>query len=146
MKEEINHDEFSVLQGGCWPSGCNHKSLPEVEYKLPNIQWSVGMARSSNNGSSEFFINECNNTNELAPNGATKHGYAVFGKVIKGSSYNVIKSIIQQPTQLPLSSSSSSFRIGQEFKKNVLFKRVYVTASRVRTAPIDSPPSPLPPL
>ena len=74
-----------VIQGGNLNSASN-QTVP-LEYSLPNVKYSVGLARSNDphSGSSEFFVNVANNTEVLAPHPAQgRLGYAVFAEVIGG--------------------------------------------------------------
>ena len=90
-----------VLQGGgdssFNDSGVSKRTTP-LEYVLPNANMSVGLARgeSPGSGSSEYFINLGNNTQHLAPGGATPDGYTVWAEVIGG--YDTIRAIEQFPT------------------------------------------------
>lgn len=63
---------------------------------LKNIQGSISMARTNNihSATAQFFINTKNN-HQLDYRGG-RHGYAVFGKVIKG--YEVVSQIENEPT------------------------------------------------
>ena len=64
-----------------------------LEYNLPNIVGSVGMARTANPNSAtdEWFINLVDNSSTLGPQ-ADGHGYAVFGQVL-GNGMQVIDKI-----------------------------------------------------
>lgn len=90
-----------VLQGGgdgaFNDSGASTSTVP-LEYDLPNVNMSVGLARGNdpNSGSSEFFINLADNSAHLAPNTTSGSlGYCVFGEVVGG--FEVIAAILQQP-------------------------------------------------
>jgi peptidyl-prolyl cis-trans isomerase A (cyclophilin A) len=83
-----------VIQGG--GKNVAESGVP-LEYKLPNEKFTLGMARDScppppstpaqcDSGGSEFFINIANNSATLAPGGSSTHGYAVFGRVVRGFS------------------------------------------------------------
>ena len=52
----------------------------EVAYKLPNLQYTVGLARAQdpNSGDSQFYIN-------LVDNPGFDYDYCVFGRVVKGN-------------------------------------------------------------
>ena len=75
-----------VIQAGGWNR--KHSKQPPVplEYREPNIKYSVAMARTSepNSAVSEYFINMADNSRWLGPSGTGKHGYAVFAKVVDG--------------------------------------------------------------
>jgi peptidyl-prolyl cis-trans isomerase A (cyclophilin A) len=87
------------LQGGGWP----HKSSPfppvPLEYKLPNKQWAVSMARTAdpNSATTEFSIMLGDNSKWLGPGGSEKFGYAVFAEVVGG--FETIASLGRLPTR-----------------------------------------------
>jgi len=77
-----------VLQAGCWNVAGKvfpYKPLP-LEYKLPNKQKFISMARTSNPNSatSEFSIMLGDNSRWLGPGGSDSYGYAVFAVVTEG--------------------------------------------------------------
>ena len=88
------YEKGFVLQGGI----CSGKSGAHVplEYKLPNVKYSVALARTSNpnSGGSEFFINLRDNSAGLGPK--KKGGYAVFAHVIDG--FDTIAAMKKLPT------------------------------------------------
>ena len=62
-------------------NGGSGESVPlEVDAKLPNLQYTIGMARTSdpNSGDSQIYIN-------LVDNPGFKYDYTVFGRVVKGT-------------------------------------------------------------
>jgi len=88
---------FVVQGGGYYANQTSNITVP-LEYKLPNEQWTVGLARGDtpDSGSSEWFINLVNNSAALAPGGSSKHGYCVFGKVVAG--FQTVKALTMLPT------------------------------------------------
>lgn len=79
-----------MIQGGGFTEGMKEKKtkapiVNEAKNGLRNDEGTIAMARTSdpNSATSQFFINVNNNDslNYPQPDG---HGYAVFGKVIKG--------------------------------------------------------------
>lgn len=79
-----------MIQGGGFEEGMKEKKtkapiINEAKNGLRNDEGTIAMARTSdpNSATSQFFINVNNNDslNYPQPDG---HGYAVFGKVIKG--------------------------------------------------------------
>jgi peptidyl-prolyl cis-trans isomerase A (cyclophilin A) len=89
------YEKGFVLQGGCC-AGNSGATVP-LEYNLPNIKYSVAMARTSdpNSGGSEFFINLRDNSDSLGPR--KKGGYAVFANVISG--FETITELKKLPTK-----------------------------------------------
>jgi peptidyl-prolyl cis-trans isomerase A (cyclophilin A) len=96
-----------VVQGGQY-NGASNTTVP-LEYRIPNDEWTVGLARDNdpNSGSSEYFINLVNNSANLAPGGVTPNGYAVFARVIDG--FQVIKTVEQQPTYYNTTDGTTEF-------------------------------------
>ena len=76
---------FVVQGGGYYANQTSNITVP-LEYKLPNDNMTVGLARADapDTGSSEYYINLANNSASLAPGGATKYGYCVFARVSGG--------------------------------------------------------------
>jgi cyclophilin family peptidyl-prolyl cis-trans isomerase len=87
-----------VLQGGGYYNNQTSNITVPLEYKLPNAEWTVGLARAAapNTGSSEYFINLGNNTQALAPGGSSADGYCVFAMVIGG--FDTVRALIALPT------------------------------------------------
>lgn len=98
-----------VLQGGGYFANQTSNNTVPLEYKAPNEQWTVGLARGDtpNSGSSEYFINLANNTNVLAPGGSSKHGYCVFAKVVDG--FQTVKRLMALPTHYSNSDGMTEF-------------------------------------
>jgi cyclophilin family peptidyl-prolyl cis-trans isomerase len=92
-----------VIQGGGYTSGLNLKTASFSAIKLEtsssspkNLKYSLGMARvGPDTATSQFYVNLRDNTGFDYQN-ANSPGYAVFGKVISGTS--VVDTIAQQPT------------------------------------------------
>jgi peptidyl-prolyl cis-trans isomerase B (cyclophilin B) len=93
-----------MVQGGGFEPGMNQKPTDapvnnEANNGLKNELYTVAMARTSDphSASAQFFINVANNAflNHTAPS-AQGWGYAVFGKVVKGS--DIVKKIEGLPT------------------------------------------------
>lgn len=93
-----------MVQGGGFEPGMNQKPTDapinnEANNGLKNELYTVAMARTSDphSASAQFFINVSNNAflNHTAPS-AQGWGYAVFGKVVKGS--DIVKKIEGLPT------------------------------------------------
>lgn len=79
-----------MIQGGGFEEGMKEKKtgapiINEAKNGLSNEVGTIAMARTNdpNSATSQFFINVSNNTNLNYPS-PDGHGYAVFGKVIKG--------------------------------------------------------------
>ena len=92
-----------VVQGGGYTFDFTRKKTHdpiknESDNGLKNDTATLSMARLPNpdSASSQFFINLKNNTPLDFNNG--RHGYAVFGKVIKG--FDVVKKIEKEPRGL----------------------------------------------
>lgn len=90
-----------VIQGGGYTSNGTQKQTNapiklESNNGLKNSKYTVAMARTNNPNSatSQFFINLADNT--YLDYSSTNPGYAVFGKVIKGS--NVVDEIASTQT------------------------------------------------
>jgi cyclophilin family peptidyl-prolyl cis-trans isomerase len=83
--------------GGYYPNKTSNITVP-LEYRYPNENWTVGLARDSlpDSGSSEYFINLANNTKWLGPGGSDAYGYCVFARVVKG--FEVVDRILTHPT------------------------------------------------
>ena len=98
-----------MIQGGGYDAGMKQKPTnPPIENEasngLKNEPYSVAMARTSNpnSASAQFFINVKNNgfLNYPGQDGA---GYAVFGKVIKGTEVvDKIKDVQTGPGDVPV--------------------------------------------
>ena len=82
-----------MIQGGGFEPGMNQKGTDkpienEANNGLKNDQYTVAMARTSDphSATAQFFINVADNgfLNHTAPS-AQGWGYAVFGKVVKGT-------------------------------------------------------------
>ena len=82
-----------MIQGGGFASGMDQKPTQtpienEASNGLKNNQYTIAMARTSDphSATAQFFINVANNDflNHTAPTGQG-WGYAVFGKVVKGT-------------------------------------------------------------
>ena len=91
-----------MIQGGGFTADMQQKPtlapIPlEARNGLKNDRYTVAMARTSdpNSATAQFFINVANNTmlNAPQPDG---HGYAVFGKVVRGT--DVVDKIRAVPT------------------------------------------------
>lgn len=93
-----------MVQGGGFEPGMTQKSTDapianEANNGLKNDTYTLAMARTSDphSATAQFFINVANNgfLNHTAPS-AQGWGYAVFGKVIKGT--EIVKKIEGVPT------------------------------------------------
>lgn len=93
-----------MVQGGGFEPGMNQKATDapiqnEANNGLKNETFTLAMARTSDphSATAQFFINVANNAflNHTAPS-AQGWGYAVFGKVVKGS--EIVKKIEGVPT------------------------------------------------
>ncbi len=82
-----------MIQGGGFEPGMKQKDtdapiVNEADNGLKNAMYTVAMARTSDphSATAQFFINVADNgfLNHTAPN-ANGWGYAVFGKVVKGT-------------------------------------------------------------
>lgn len=76
--KDVDPKDFELKGIGNGGSG---ESVPlEVDAKLPNLQYTIGMARTSepNTGDSQIYIN-------LVDNPKFKYDYCVFGRVVKGT-------------------------------------------------------------
>lgn len=89
-----------VIQGGGFTFDFQRKeTLPPIKNEsdnmLKNLKGTLSMARTMdiNSASSQFFINTKDNPNLDFQN--KRHGYAVFGKVIKG--FDVVQKIEKEP-------------------------------------------------
>lgn len=89
-----------VIQGGGFTFDFQRKeTLPPIKNEsdnmLKNLKGTLSMARTPdvNSASSQFFINTQDNPNLDYRN--KRHGYAVFGKVIKG--FDVVQKIEKEP-------------------------------------------------
>lgn len=94
--------ENFMIQGGGFDKNMNEKPVRapiknEANNGLHNNAYSIAMARTANpnSASAQFFINTKDNAFLDYP-GQDGAGYAVFGKVIKGS--NIVDKIKQVPT------------------------------------------------
>ena len=79
-----------MIQGGGFEEGMKEKKtgapiINEAKNGLKNEEGTIAMARTNdpNSATAQFFINVANNENLNYPS-PDGHGYAVFGKVIKG--------------------------------------------------------------
>ena len=81
--------DFMVQCGGFTPDMAQKKTEPpiknEADNGLSNEPYTLAMARTSdiNSATSQFFINLADNV--FLDNGKRDFGYAVFGKVVKGT-------------------------------------------------------------
>lgn len=76
--KDVSPEDFEVKGVGTHGSG---STVPlEVSAKLPNLQYTVGLARTDDlhSGDSQFYIN-------LVDNPDYDYKYCVFGRVLKGS-------------------------------------------------------------
>jgi peptidyl-prolyl cis-trans isomerase A (cyclophilin A)/peptidyl-prolyl cis-trans isomerase B (cyclophilin B) len=97
-----------MIQGGGFDTSMHQKPTRapienEANNGLKNEPYSVAMARTSNPNSAtaQFFINVKNNAFLNYP-GQDGHGYAVFGKVIKGQDVvDKIKAVETGPGDVP---------------------------------------------
>ncbi len=83
-------DNF-MIQGGGFDTNLKRKKTRapiknEADNKVGNEEFTIAMARTSdiNSATAQFFINVKNNT-FLNYQGPSNYGYAVFGKVVKGT-------------------------------------------------------------
>ncbi len=90
-----------MIQGGGYTKNFDKKSTrPPIENEsdngLKNVIGSIAMARTQaiHSATAQFFINTSDNPSLNYNNG--KHGYSVFGKVVKG--YDIISGIESAPT------------------------------------------------
>ena len=98
-----------MIQGGGFDTGMKQKATsPPIENEasngLKNEPYSVAMARTSapNSASAQFFINVKNNAFLNYP-GQDGAGYAVFGKVVKGTEVvDKIKDVQTGPGDVPV--------------------------------------------
>jgi peptidyl-prolyl cis-trans isomerase A (cyclophilin A) len=91
-----------MIQGGGFDAKMAQKPTRapiqnEAKNGLPNARYSVAMARTGdpNSATAQFFIN-VNNNNSLNYPSPDGHGYAVFGKVVRGM--DVVDKIRAVPT------------------------------------------------
>jgi peptidyl-prolyl cis-trans isomerase A (cyclophilin A) len=121
------HEPNFCLQGGGWPTKRSPYPTVPLEYKLPNKQWFVSMARTSdpNSATAEFSIMLRDNSQWLGPGGSEKFGYAVFAEVVKG------KDVIEQLGALPKKKQGGL---------NVFVDAVTIFGAYTYTAP--APPEP----
>lgn len=98
-----------VLQGGGYYNNQTSNNTVPLEYKVPNSNWTVGLARGDtpNSGSSEYFINIGNNSAALAPGGSSKHGYCVFALVSGG--FDVVQKLTTLPTHFSNADGMTEF-------------------------------------
>ena len=81
-----------VIQGGGYSKNMEPKEVPFPPIKLEisplfnNTRGTISMARTSDpdSATTQFFINTVDNSKNLGPGGVDSHGYAVFGRVIRG--------------------------------------------------------------
>ena len=115
-----------MIQGGGFTQDMKQKpTRPAIKLEsqngLKNDTGWIAMARTSvpDSATSQFFINVVDNSmlNHPQPDG---HGYAVFGKVVKG--LEVVESIARQPTA------------NRGFHQNVPVEAVIVNSARVLEA------------
>ena len=122
-----------MIQGGGFTADMQQKPtkapIPlEAANGLKNDKYTIAMARTANPNSatSQFFINVANNAmlNAPQPDG---HGYAVFGKVVKGM--DVVDKIAKLPTA------------NRGFHQNVPVEAIVVESARVvgTAAPAKKP-------
>lgn len=98
-----------VLQGGGFYNNQTSNITVPLEYKLPNAQWTVGLARADapDTGSSEYFINLVNNTQTLAPGGSSADGYCVFAEVVNG--FDTVRTLTALPTHFSSQDGMNEF-------------------------------------
>ena len=98
-----------VVQGGGYYANQTSNSTVPLEYKLPNEQWTIGLARgdTTDSGSSEWYINVANNSKTLAPGGSSKHGYCVFGRVVSG--FSTVRALMMLPTHMSQADGTTEF-------------------------------------
>lgn len=100
--------ENFMIQGGGFDTSMKQKPAPstvenEAKNGLKNEIYTLAMARTSNphSGSAQFFINTKNNSFLDYP-GQDGWGYAVFGKVVKGTDVvDKIKAVPTAPGDVP---------------------------------------------
>lgn len=92
-----------MIQGGGFTPDLREKQtrapIPlEARGGLPNLRYTIAMARTSdpNSATSQFFINVNNNDFLNANQAQDGYGYTVFGKVIEG--FNVVEQIAATKT------------------------------------------------
>jgi cyclophilin family peptidyl-prolyl cis-trans isomerase len=104
-----------VVQGGGYLPDMNPKPVTvspiklEINSKLHNYKYTVAMARTSdpNSATTQFFINIADNHAILDPGGSSgADGYAVFGKVLRGT--EVVDSIATATTETPAGGQEKS--------------------------------------
>jgi cyclophilin family peptidyl-prolyl cis-trans isomerase len=101
-------DNFVIQGGGFYPNGSKKETYDpidlEINEELSHVDGAIAMARTSdpNSATSQFFINDGPQPN-LEPGGVDPHGYAVFGKVIKGM--EIVRSIAMVETTTKYSMS-----------------------------------------
>jgi cyclophilin family peptidyl-prolyl cis-trans isomerase len=79
LSKDVQPEDFEIK--GIGSHGSNTTTVPlEVEAKLPNVQYTLGLARTSapDSGDSQFYINLINNP-------GFDYDYCVFGRVTKGT-------------------------------------------------------------
>jgi peptidyl-prolyl cis-trans isomerase B (cyclophilin B) len=94
--------DFVIQGGGYYPNG-TEKISPygpidlEINPSVHHLDGTIGMARTSdpNSATSQFFIDD-GVQRHLEPNGSDPHGYAAFGRVVKG--IDVVRAIAQVET------------------------------------------------
>ncbi len=83
-------EDFMIQGGGMTPDMTEKPVRPPIPLEsrngLNNIRGSVAMARTSvpDSATSQFYINVADNAMLDVAQAADGHGYAVFGKVVKG--------------------------------------------------------------
>lgn len=112
-----------MIQGGGFTADMQQKPtqapIPlEARNGLKNDKYTVAMARTGdpNSATAQFFINVANNASLNAPQ-PDGHGYAVFGKVVRGA--DVVDKIRAVPTG------------NRRMQQNVPTTPVTITAARV---------------
>ncbi len=105
-----------VIQGGnLTPDGSSKPTRPPIplEAKEPNRKYTIAMARTKdpNSATDQFYVNLADNTSLDAA--VRMPGYAVFGRVIRGT--NVVDQIASQPVD------------GQKPVTNVVIERVSIS-------------------
>ena len=94
--------EFMVQGGGFTPDMKQKKTRDpignEARNGLKNERGTIAMARTTDpdSATSQFFINVVDNSSKLDFPNPDGHGYAVFGKVVKGM--DVVDKIVAVPT------------------------------------------------
>lgn len=122
-------DDFMIQGGGLDPSMKEKLTNPPIKNEatngLKNKKYTIAMARTSivDSATSQFFINVADNSfldhTSSTPQG---FGYAVFGKVVKGTD------VIDKIKTVPTTSRSSPDGVFHDDvpKESVLIKKMYI--------------------